>query len=41
MGEVILAQGRQALEEALEAGRDTRFLEVDGGARHRAATVFA
>jgi glycerol-1-phosphate dehydrogenase [NAD(P)+] len=41
MGEVIPAQERQALEEALEAGRDTRFLEVAGGARHRAAAVFA
>src|SRR4051812_35187536 len=29
------------LERALRAARDTRFLAVDAGARHDAATVFA
>ncbi len=36
-----MIQERQLLEEALEAARDTRFLEVEGGARHRAAAVFS
>ncbi len=41
MGEVISAQEQQVLEEALGAARDTRFLEVEDGARHRAAAVFS
>ena len=38
---MISAQEQQLLEGALAAARDTRFLEVDAGARHRAAAVFA
>ena len=38
---MISAQEQQLLEDALAAARDTRFLEVDAGVRHRAAAVFA
>lgn len=38
---MISAQEQQLLEDAPTAARDTRFLEVDGGVRHRAGAVFA
>jgi glycerol-1-phosphate dehydrogenase [NAD(P)+] len=41
MSEVISAPEQRLLEGALEAAHDTRFLEVEAGARHRAAAVFA
>ena len=41
MGPALSAGEETLLERALSTARDTRFLVVEGGARHDAARVFA